>query len=168
MAEHGYYILDTRSTCGDCAVWWAPDSAGYVVNLDDAGVYDQAFVDGLWRDTDIAVPADVATEIAGRHVHMERLRARGFRPPPPPHPPPIDLTQALCVNPFDGDFGGPADRTFRDHIVTARQDHECCGFACTRGVRKGEKHRVMVSKVDDEVMQHRWCRTCCIDQINGP
>lgn len=138
----------------------------YVVDLVKAGTYDQSFVDGLWRDTDVAVPVDVARGAAQSHVHVERLRDLGYRRPRPPPPPDVDLTLALGTNPFDGDFGEPGDRVLRDEIVAARSMHEC-HTTMAHVIRKGERHRVMVERSKSELRQYRWCRKCTVAMALG-
>jgi hypothetical protein len=70
-----YYILDSRSAVGNCALWWRPDSAGYTTELGEAGLYERCPSD---RDTDILVPKEIAERLAVRHVRLDRLRAEFF------------------------------------------------------------------------------------------
>lgn len=156
--DQKYFIMDTRSLCGDCVIWWGENGSGYVVDLVKAGTYDQSFVDDLWRDTDVAVPVDVARGATQSHVHVERLRDLGYRRPRPPPPPDVDLTLALGTNPFDGDFGEPGDRVLRDDIVNARKAHLC--HTPGHSIAKGEQHRVMVERAHNEIRQYRWCGRC--------
>jgi len=37
MSENLYYIQDTRSVVGNCALWWRKDDQGYTCDIDDAG-----------------------------------------------------------------------------------------------------------------------------------
>lgn len=70
-----------------------------------------------------------------------------------------DIGKCLGFDPFEGDFGNPGDRTFRDRIATARKAYECshCGGA----ICIGDRHRSRIDKVDGEIMSFRWCTDCC-------
>lgn len=65
----------------------------------------------------------------------------------------------LAFNPFDGDFGEPADKVLSDKIVTARKPGSCAHCGCE--VDKGERVRRMSAKFDGELMSYRWCALCC-------
>ena len=77
MSERGetadHYILDSRTTVGNCALWWRPNGQGYCCNLDDAGLYTREDAESH-RDTDIAVPRAVAEQLVVRHVRLDHLR----------------------------------------------------------------------------------------------
>lgn len=68
-----YYIQDTRTICGNCAMWWGKDSSGYTCNLDEAGVYDEEEARRIEkiRGTDRLVPVEIARAIAVRHVRAD-------------------------------------------------------------------------------------------------
>lgn len=71
-----YYIWDTRTSVGNCVSWWAPDSKGYVCDLNEAGLYskDEAEKIAQNRSTDVPVPAHVARDMTVLHVRVEGLR----------------------------------------------------------------------------------------------
>jgi hypothetical protein len=78
--ERVYYILDSRSCVGNCALWWGKDRLGYCCSLDDAGLYTLEEALGE-RQTDIPVHRDIAEQCVVRHVRWDALaKARiGFR-----------------------------------------------------------------------------------------
>ncbi len=65
-----FYILDTRSCCGNCAFWWASNGQGYVCDLSAAGKYTEAEANSH-RPTDIAVPCEVAEANVVHHVRVD-------------------------------------------------------------------------------------------------
>jgi hypothetical protein len=65
-----YYVLDTRSRVGNCGSWWAPKGAGYVCDIDQAGVYTGADV-RLMRNTDVPWPLDYVNARVVRHVRVD-------------------------------------------------------------------------------------------------
>lgn len=68
-----YYIIDTRTVVGNCALWWCPDGKGYTCNLDDAGLYTRQQAKSH-RETDVAVHREVAERLVVRHVRLDHLR----------------------------------------------------------------------------------------------
>lgn len=74
-ANEEYLILDTRSTVGNCALWWGPDRSGYVCSIDEAGRYTKAEAErqAASRSTDVAVPLARAEQLAIRHVRRDSL-----------------------------------------------------------------------------------------------
>lgn len=68
-----FYILDTRTVAGNCALWWRPGGHGYTTQLEEAGL----FVAGerSLRETDLLVPEAVAQAHAATHVRLDTLRA---------------------------------------------------------------------------------------------
>lgn len=68
--EKLFYILDTRSSVGNCALWWAPNGQGYVCDLEAAGKYTEVEAFGK-RATDVPVPCEVAEANAVRHVRVD-------------------------------------------------------------------------------------------------
>jgi len=75
MSDTKYYIQDTRSVVGNCALWWRENGAGYTTQLEDAGVYDEEEAMSIQqsRSTDRAVPVEVAKRASVTHVRVERL-----------------------------------------------------------------------------------------------
>lgn len=74
MSTGMFYILDARTIVGNCALWWRPNGAGYTTQLEEAGLYEEADAKNGRRETDIAVPEEIAKKCAVTHVRMERLR----------------------------------------------------------------------------------------------
>lgn len=68
-----YYIQDTRTITGNCALWWAKNSEGYTCNLAEAEVYeeDEARKIEKSRGTDRLVPVEIARAIAVSHVRAD-------------------------------------------------------------------------------------------------
>lgn len=69
-----FYILDARTVVGNCALWWCPNGSGYTTQLEEAGLYEEADAKERRRDTDIAIPEEIAKKCAVSHVRVERLR----------------------------------------------------------------------------------------------
>ena len=69
-------------------------------------------------------------------------------------------SDVLAVNPFEGDFGSPGDRTLKNKMVTARKEGEChlCGGKTVPGTRI----RVMTEKFEGRLEYYRWCNECCV------
>ena len=65
-----YYVQDARSVVGNCGSWWAPNGAGYVCCIDDAGQYTGAKVRSM-RDTDVPWPIDYVLKHVVRHVRVD-------------------------------------------------------------------------------------------------
>lgn len=65
-----YYVQDTRSVVGNCGSWWAPNGAGYVCCIDDAGKYPGKAVRSM-RDTDVPWPIDHVLQHVVRHVRVD-------------------------------------------------------------------------------------------------
>jgi hypothetical protein len=68
-----YYIQDTRSVCGNSAVWWCVEGAGYTSDLDKAWK-----VGPEWkgRDTDVLRLCSEMDAVAQRHVDVQGLPPR--------------------------------------------------------------------------------------------
>lgn len=67
-----YFVQDTRSVVGNCALWWGPDSAGYVCDLREAGVYTGAETKGM-RDTDLPWPVEAVQPFVVHHVRVDSV-----------------------------------------------------------------------------------------------
>jgi hypothetical protein len=65
-----YFIQDTRSVVGNCGSWWAPNGAGYVCCIDEAGQYRGDYVRSL-RDTDVPWPIEHVLKHVVRHVRVD-------------------------------------------------------------------------------------------------
>lgn len=65
-----YYIQDTRSYCGDSVMWWRHEGKGYTFRIDEAGEYDEEEARSIERnrDTDKAIPVEVARAAVSTHV----------------------------------------------------------------------------------------------------
>lgn len=66
-----YYILDTRTIVGNCAMFWRGNSAGYTTDLKDAGRYSEEFAERRSRPTDIGLPCDEVDKLAVLHVRRD-------------------------------------------------------------------------------------------------
>lgn len=67
-----YYVQDTRSVVGNCALFWGKDRSGYVCNLAEAGQYTGKEVMSM-RDTDVPWPVDVVHANTVTHVRTDAL-----------------------------------------------------------------------------------------------
>lgn len=65
-----YFIQDARGSVGNCGSWWAPNGAGYVCCIDDAGKYTGAHAAGL-RGTDVPWPVAYVLERTVRHCRVD-------------------------------------------------------------------------------------------------
>jgi len=74
----------------------------------------------------------------------------------------FDLTEALYVDWFEGDFGGD-ETTLSNKIVKGRKEHTC--HCCDKTITVGELHRSMTDRVDGELENYRWCAKCCAAAI---
>ena len=76
LTEPMFYILDTRTVVGNCAMWWCPNGQGYTCDLSKAGLYTR---EGAFnqRDTDVPVPRHVAERLVVGHVRLDHLRQNG-------------------------------------------------------------------------------------------
>lgn len=72
LAPDEFYIIDTRTIVGNCALLWAPKGQGYTCDLDGAGLFtfEQA---SSHRETDIPLARDLADRYAVRHVRVDTL-----------------------------------------------------------------------------------------------
>ena len=86
MSENLYYIQDTRSVVGNCALWWRKDDQGYTCDIDDAGVYTEKAMRLRTRDrmTDKPFPVEFVQSHIVRHVRVEPLRRYDPDQRPPP------------------------------------------------------------------------------------
>lgn len=71
---------------------------------------------------------------------------------------PESLSAALRVNPFEGDFGNPSDRTIRDRIVKTRKEGPC--HHCSETILKGTFARSRTELFDGQIESYRWCQKC--------
>jgi len=71
-----YYIQDTRSVVGNCAMFWGPNGCGYVCELNDAGVYpkDKALSIGRGRSSDVPWPKALIDANAVTHCRSDTMR----------------------------------------------------------------------------------------------
>lgn len=67
--------------------------------------------------------------------------------------------EILGFDPFEGDFGMPGDKVFKNKMVTARKEGPCAH--CDATITPGQRVRSQQSKFDGELMSHRWCELCC-------
>ncbi len=71
-----YFVQDARQVVGNCGSWWAPNGAGYVCDIDDAGQYTGAQLRSGFRDTDVPWPLDY---VIARTVSHCRVDNQAFR-----------------------------------------------------------------------------------------
>lgn len=69
-----YYIQDARQYVGNCVLWWGKDGSGYTTHLDEAGLYDEAYVKSLDRHTDVPWPEHLVKAAASVQVDTQRLK----------------------------------------------------------------------------------------------
>ena len=70
-----------------------------------------------------------------------------------------DLDLALRYNPFEGDFGSPADRELSDKLVTFRKARPC--HNCFGDVKPGTRGRSLTMLWDgDGLMHYAYCAEC--------
>lgn len=71
--EKTWLIWDTRTTVGNCVLFWGPDGKGYVCDLREAGRYTEAEAkaQAKSRHTDLAVPLALAEELVCHHVRAD-------------------------------------------------------------------------------------------------
>lgn len=65
-----YYVLDSRTYVGNCGSWWAPNGAGYVCCIDDAGLYTGKECKAM-RGSDVPWPRDYVLANVVRHVRVD-------------------------------------------------------------------------------------------------
>lgn len=70
-----YYLQDARTYVGNCGSWWAPNGAGYVCSIDEAGKYTGKYARCL-RETDVPWPVEYVEQHVVRHV---RVDSQAFR-----------------------------------------------------------------------------------------
>jgi hypothetical protein len=68
-----YYIIDTRTIVGNCALFWCPKGNGYTTQLEEAGLFTKEETHSH-RETDLAVPEAWLRQHAVSHVRVDRLR----------------------------------------------------------------------------------------------
>lgn len=72
MQERMYYVLDTRTYVGNCALFWAKNSAGYTCDPAEAHVYTETEIKGhSWRATDVPVLKDEVDAALVRHLRVD-------------------------------------------------------------------------------------------------
>ncbi len=74
-----YLIQDGRSYVGNDVSWWRPNSEGYTCQVEEAGLYDEAFARNR-RDTDIVYRAADIYPLATRVVDIQRISSAGVKP----------------------------------------------------------------------------------------
>jgi hypothetical protein len=72
-----------------------------------------------------------------------------------------EFDEELClqVNPFEGDFGTPADRCLKDKVGIARKPGPCS--LCGQEIQPKERIRMAAYIFDGEMHSYRWCSSCC-------
>lgn len=65
-----YFLQDSRTYVGNCALWWGPNGNGYTCSLDQAGIYLGGEV-LTKRGTDIPWPVEHIRAATVRHVRVD-------------------------------------------------------------------------------------------------
>ena len=68
-----YLIQDGRSFVGNDVLWWRPEAAGYTCQIEEAGLFDATYCQGLRESDIVRLPQDVIPVVT-RVVDMQRLR----------------------------------------------------------------------------------------------
>lgn len=71
-----YYIRNTKSVVGNCALWWAEGGHGYTSDLDKAWCVTEAKAREICRnrpEQDVAYPLEMVNRAARRHVDVQSL-----------------------------------------------------------------------------------------------
>ena len=71
----------------------------------------------------------------------------------------FDESDCLSVDPFEGDFGVPADRCLKDKMGNARKAGPCS--LCSQEIQPKERIRIAAHIFDGELHSYRWCNACC-------
>lgn len=71
----------------------------------------------------------------------------------------MNEAEVLSYDPFEGDFGGPGDRTLTDKMVTARKARAC--HLCCQDIKPKMRIRVLSAILDGDLMSFAWCEECC-------
>jgi len=72
-----FYILDSRSVVGNCAMFWCPDSKGYTCELQKAGLYSRAEAYDT-SEHNIPIAQEDVEALVVKHVRLDTLRAEGL------------------------------------------------------------------------------------------
>ena len=70
-----------------------------------------------------------------------------------------DEQKCLDVNPFEGEFGDPGDKTLSKKIVTLRKPREC--NLCGQTAKVETRCRVQVEVFAEKLESYTWCEECC-------
>lgn len=72
-SDERYLIQDTRQVCGNCILWWGPDSRGYTCDVDKAGRYSLERATNIEkiRGTDVKWKESVVLKNIVRHVRAD-------------------------------------------------------------------------------------------------
>lgn len=71
------YLIQCIGACGNEALWWRPEGAGYTTNVDEAGRFteERAKAQEKVRDLDRAWPEDTILAVSHRSVNVGKLLA---------------------------------------------------------------------------------------------
>lgn len=69
------YLIQYIGACGNEALWWRPEGAGYTTNVDEAGRFTEKRAKGQERvrDMDRAWPEDDVLALSHRSVDVGKL-----------------------------------------------------------------------------------------------
>jgi hypothetical protein len=70
VAAGEYYIQDSRTTVGNCALWWGPNRSDYLCDLKRAGIYSGADASRM-RSTDVPWPVEHVRAVQVAHVRAD-------------------------------------------------------------------------------------------------
>lgn len=65
-----YYVQDVRQIVGNCGSWWAPNGAGYLCDMNEAGQYTGEHC-ATMRGTDISWPVEYVNARSVAHVRVD-------------------------------------------------------------------------------------------------
>lgn len=70
-----FYIQDSRSYCGNSALWWRPNGGGYTTNLNEAWRVGRERAESICRcrDTDKMWPCDQVDALAQTHFDSQNF-----------------------------------------------------------------------------------------------
>lgn len=69
------FLIQYIGACGNEALWWRPEGAGYTTNVDEAGRFTEKRAKGQQRERDLdrAWPENVVLRLSHRSVNVGRL-----------------------------------------------------------------------------------------------
>lgn len=68
-----FYLIDTRTVVGNCAMFWRPEGKGYTCDVRDAGLFSREDVT-LHRETDLPISRAMVELMLNTHVRLDLVR----------------------------------------------------------------------------------------------